>query len=104
MAIKERLSGNEAVAIADVDGHITALSEGTATITFTVADNKNIVRSCKVTVTPANNTTASWIIILTEFSILLLIVMIFFISYSKFKRKKERDEGLINPKYGRRAK
>ena len=97
-------SDNEAVAIADVDGHITALSEGTATITFTVADNKNIVRSCKVTVTPANNTTASWIIILTEFSILLLIVMIFFISYSKFKRKKERDEGLINPKYGRRAK
>lgn len=96
-------SDNEKIAAVDIDGRITALSEGTATIVFSTA-NGRIAKSCKVTVVAANNTTYSWIIIGVEAGILLLLFVLFFLSYQKFKHNKERSEGLVNPKYGRRVR
>ncbi len=94
---------NDKIAAVDMDGHITALSEGTATVVFSTA-NGRIAKSCKVTVISPNNNTHSWIIIAVEGTVLLLIVILFFVSYHRFKRNKERTEGLLNPKDGRRAK
>ena len=94
---------NAQVATADMDGHITALAEGTATITFS-ANNSNITRSCKVTVIAPTSTAHSLTIIIVEGSIFLLIVIVFLIAYRRFIRKKERAEGIVNPKHGRRAK
>ena len=94
---------NAQVATADMDGHITALAEGTATITF-FANNSNITRSCKVTVIAPTSTAHSLTIIIVEGSIFLLIVIVFLIAYRRFIRKKERAEGIVNPKHGRRAK
>lgn len=88
-------SNNKEVATVDVDGRITAVSEGTAKITFTSADGK-ISKTCQVTVTKANSNTFSWVIILLETIIVLLIVMMFTISYKRFLRQKEKEEGLID--------
>lgn len=90
-------SDNAKVAVADVDGRITALSEGNAVITFTTSDNK-IKRTCKVTVISPTRNTYSWLIISAEFFIMLLIVLIFFIAYRRFNRRKEEAEGLNKPK------
>ncbi len=90
-------SDNAKVAVADVDGRITALSEGNAVITFTTSDNK-IKRTCKVTVISPTRNTYSWLIISAEFFIMLLIVLIFFIAYRRFNRRKEETEGLNKPK------
>ncbi len=88
-------SSNADVATVDVDGRITGVSEGTAKIVFTSADGK-ISKSCQVTVTQANSNTFSWIIILLETIIVFLIVMMFMISYKRFLRQKEKDEGLLS--------
>ena len=44
-------SSNEAVAIVDTNGLVTAITVGEATITATTADGSNLSASCKVTVT-----------------------------------------------------
>ncbi len=90
-------SSDENVATVDVDGRITAVSEGNAKITFTSADGK-ISKTCQVTVVKAASNTYSWIIILLESVILFVIVLMFTISYKRFTRRKERAEGLYDDK------
>lgn len=87
-------SDNEDIAVVDIDSRITGISEGTANITFTTSD-KRITKTCKVTVVSQTRTTYSWIIIIVEFAIILAIVTAFFISYRKFIRNKEREEGVL---------
>jgi|GEM_PF-5116102 len=87
------VSDNEKVATVDIDGRITALSEGTANVTFSTPDGK-ISRTCKVSVTAATRNTYSWIIIILETLILILIVVSFLISYHRFNRNKEKEEGI----------
>ena len=87
-------SSNEKVATVDADGRITANEEGTAVLTFKTADGK-ITKQCKLTVTSANRNTYSWLIILIETIIVLLIIIMFAVSYRRYIRQKEKDEGLI---------
>lgn len=86
-------SSDEKIAVVDVDGRITAVSEGTAKITFTSVDGK-IVKSCAVNVVKASGNTYSWVIITLELVIVFLILFMFTISYRRFVRKKETAEGL----------
>ena len=46
-------SGNDAIAIVDETGKVTAIAAGTATITATTTDGSNLTASCEVTVKPA---------------------------------------------------
>lgn len=97
-------SDNEKVAVVDIDGRITGVSEGTATITFKTADGK-ISKNCKVTVVMETRNTYSWIIITIEAAIIITVFVMFMISYRKFMKNKEREEGLIpDKKKGRRFK
>lgn len=84
-------SSNENVATVDVDGRITAISEGSAKIVFTSSDGK-ITKNCQVTVVKPTSNTYSWLIILLEMLILLTIVIMFTISYRKFSKRKQRME------------
>ena len=86
-------SSNEKIATVDVDGRITAVSEGTAKITFKSADGK-ISKTCVVNVVKASGNTYSWLIITIELSVIFLILLIFTVSYRRFVRKKEKAEGL----------
>ena len=91
-------SDNEAVAVVDVDGRITALSEGSAKITF-ISDDGKIKKTCQVTVVKAASNTHTWLILLFEGVIIILIVVMFFISYRKFTKKKERAEELAEKRF-----
>ena len=86
-------SSDTDVATVDVDGRITAVSEGTAKITFQTKDGR-ISRTCKITVVRENSNTYSWLIILIEALVLASIVIVFTIFYKKFSLKKEKAEGL----------
>ncbi len=90
------VSDNTRVAMVDIDGRITGLAEGSATITFKTSDGK-FSRSCKVVVVSSASTTYSWIIIILESTIVILIVTLFAVSYRRFLKNKEREEGLIPP-------
>ena len=90
-------SDNENIAVVDIDGRITGISEGTANITFTTSD-KRISKTCKVTVVSQTRTTYSWIIIIVESAIIITIFIAFVISYRKFIRNKEREEGVLPDK------
>ncbi len=89
------VSSDENVVTVDADGRITANEEGTATITFTTADGR-IAKQCQVVVTSMNSNTFSWVIILLETLIVLLIVIMFVVSYHRFMKQKERAEGLFD--------
>lgn len=88
-------SDNEAVATVDIDGRITGIAEGNAKITFTSADGK-IKKTCQVSVVKPESNTYSWIILLLEGVIMVMIVLMFFISYRKFTKQKERAEELAD--------
>ncbi len=89
-------SDNDRVAMVDSDNRITALAEGSAMITFTTSDGK-FTKQCKVVVVSSTRNTYSWMIIAAESAILLLIVAVFFVSYRRFNRNKERAEGVYPP-------
>ncbi len=96
-------SSNEDVAVVDVDGRITGISEGTANITYATADGK-ISHTCKVTVVNSNKSDLSWLIIAFEALTFITIIVLFLISYRRFIRGKEREEGLIPAKKARRVR
>lgn len=96
-------SSDTDIATVDVDGRITAVSEGTAKITFQTNDGR-ISKICKVTVVRENSNTYSWLIILVEFLILASIIVVFTIFYKKFSLKKEIAEGLIDDGKDKRRK
>lgn len=91
------LSSNEKIAEVDSDGRIKAVSEGKATITFSTVDGR-IKKSCIVTVTNVNSNKYSWLVILVEASVALVIVLTFLYSYKKFIRHKENIEMEENKK------
>lgn len=84
-------STDESIATVDVDGRITAVSEGKVNIVFSTPDG-SISKSCVVTVTGVNSNTYSWIIILLESVIILMIVLIFTAQYHRYIKKKEKEE------------
>lgn len=86
-------SSDEAIAAVDSDYRITGVSPGKATITFTTLDGK-ITKTCVVTVTRVNSNQYSGIIIGLEITIILLIVILFSISYKKYQREREQSEFL----------
>ena len=99
------ISEDPKIAMVDIDGRITGMNEGTTTITFSTSDGK-ISKSCKVIVVSSTRNTYSWIIIILESTIIVLLISMFAISYRRFLRNKERAEGLLPPakKRGKRAK
>lgn len=88
-------SEDEAIATVDADGRITAVSEGKTVITFTTVDGR-LSKSCKVTVSESQGNKYSWLIITIESSVMLLIVLVFFLKYIKFIRKKYKEEFKID--------
>ena len=90
-------SDNEKIASVDIDGRITGLSEGTANITFTTSDRR-ISKTCKVTVVSQTRNTYSWIIIIIESAIIITLFISFMVTYRRFIRNKEREEGVLPPK------
>ena len=90
-------SDNENIAAVDIDGRITGISEGTANITFTTSD-KRISKTCKVTVVSQTRNTYSWIIIFIESAIIIALFISFTVTYRRFIRNKEREEGVLPPK------
>lgn len=99
------ISENPQIAMVDIDGRITGLNEGTTVITFTTSDGR-ISKSCKVNVVASTRNTYSWIIIILESTIIVLLISMFCISYRRFLKNKEREEGLLpdSRKRGKRAK
>lgn len=85
-------SRNEDIAVVDSDGRITAISEGTTTIVFTSSDGR-FEKFCNVKVNAPAKNTNSWIIITVELSLIVLVIVLFFIAYRRFIRNKERREG-----------
>lgn len=84
-------SSDDDVATVTSDGRITAVSAGEATIVFSTLDGK-ISKTCTVTVTDTDSNTYSWVIILVEMVILLIIAVIFICFYRKFLKQKEKEE------------
>ncbi len=85
------ISSDESVVSVDSKGKITAVSKGNATVTFSTADGK-ISKSCNIIVTDINSSEYSWIIILIETIIALLIIVVFIYFYKRFLREKEKEE------------
>lgn len=85
------VSSDEDIATVNADGKITAISEGKATVIFSTIDGK-ISKTCIVTVTDTDSNTYSWVIILLEVMILLIISVIFICVYKKFLKQKEKEE------------
>ena len=85
-------SRNENIAVVDSDGRITAVAEGTTTIVFKSSDGK-FEKYCNVNVNAPFKNTNSWIIITVELSLIVLVIVLFFIAYKKFSKNKERKEG-----------
>ena len=85
-------SRNEDIAVVDSDGRITAISEGSTTIVFNSSDGR-FEKYCYVKVNAPDKNTNSWIIISVELSLIVLVIVLFFISYRKFNKNKERREG-----------
>lgn len=88
------VSKNGKIAMVDSDGRITGIAEGSTTVTFTSADGR-FVLTCKVIVTSSGRNTYSWIIITAISIVLLLVLVMFIISYRKFIRNKELSEGIV---------
>ena len=82
---------DEEIATVDADGRITAVSEGTAVITFSTVDGR-LSKSCKVIVSDSKGNKYSWLIITVETSLALICLVAFAIRYRRFVKNKEKEE------------
>lgn len=84
-------STDEDVAVVDSDGRITAVSEGNTTVIFKSSDGR-FEKYCLVKVNAPEKNTGSWMIITIELSVIVLIIVLFSISYRRFNKRKENSE------------
>ena len=86
---------DEEIATVDADGRITAISEGTAVITYSTLDGR-LSKSCIVNVSDNQGNKCSWLIITVETSIALVLLMAFMIRYRRFRKQKDKEEFGLN--------
>ena len=84
-------TNDEEIATVDADGRITAMSEGTAIITFSTLDGR-LSKKCTVTVADSQGNKYSWLIITVETSVAFLLFIAFTIRYIRFRRQKDKEE------------
>jgi len=84
-------SNDEEIAAVDADGRITAISEGTAVITFSTLDGR-LSKKCTVTVADNQGNQYSGLIIIIESSVALILLIAFTVRYIQFRRQKDKEE------------
>lgn len=85
------VTSNELIATVDNKGLITAIGEGTATITFQSEEN-DYQAVCEVIVQHSEKTTYSLWIILLEVLLVIAVIVIFIIQYRAYVKKKTEEE------------
>lgn len=85
------VSEDESIASVDADGRITAVAEGKTTITFSTLDGR-LSKSCEVTVSNADGSRYSGVIITVETLMILALAGAFMIRYRRFMKRREKEE------------